>query len=367
MQNNIVIDHGTRMVLAKNDGYNLLAGLNRSPLQRLTDMISARQPKTPLLQLRNDWADLMTELLQVTAPRHAAICSMKPQHVSNAAIAAVNAILRDKAAAVKHAELEQQIFSEYADVFSPPSHVDELPTDVHARIRLKDPDWSMPSRTYSCPRKYRDSWKGLIEEHIAAGRIRPSSSPFASPSFVIPKADPTAKPCWVNDYRVLNANTVPDRYPLPHVDDIIADIGKGKIFSVFDMTNAFFQTRMHPDDVELTAVSTPWGSFDWLVMPMGLRNAPSIHQRRIACALAPFLGKFVHVYLDDIVVFSDSVEEHMEHLHQILQALREHKLSLNPKKTQLFCDEIHFLGHIISADRVRPDEQKVEKVREWPT
>ncbi|KAJ2925766.1 hypothetical protein H1R20_g11329, partial [Candolleomyces eurysporus] len=132
------------------------------------------------------------------------------------------------------------------------------------------------------------------------------------------------------------------------------------------MTNAFFQTRMHPDDVELTAVSTPWGSFDWLVMPMGLRNAPSIHQRRIARALAPFLGKFVHVYLDDIVIFSDSIEEHVQHLHDILSALREHRLSLNPKKTCLFRDEIHFLGHVISAEGVRPDGQKVEKIKHWP-
>ncbi|KAJ2928059.1 hypothetical protein H1R20_g9033, partial [Candolleomyces eurysporus] len=125
-------------------------------------------------------------------------------------------------------------------------------------------------------------------------------------------------------------------------------------------------TRMHPDDVEFTAVSTLWGSFDWLVMPMGLRNAPSIHQRRIARALAPFLGNFVHVYLDDIVVFSDTVEEHVCHLHEILTALREHRLSLNPKKTCLFCNEIHCLGHVISAEGVHPDGQKVDKIKHWP-
>ncbi|RXW17191.1 hypothetical protein EST38_g8660 [Candolleomyces aberdarensis] len=369
VENEIVVDHAARTAVAKTSGYDLLAGLKRSPLDRLSALLAARQQNTPrkrIRQLRDDWANMLTELLQRTSHRRLALKGLSTSRCINAAIAAVNKIVRDKAAAVQRAVLEQQILNDYEDVFSPPLTVNDLPSDVHARIHLKDPNWSMPSLTYSCPRKYRDKWKELIEEHLAAGRIRPSSSPFASPSFVIPKADPAAKPRWVNDYRVLNANTVPDRYPLPRVDDIIADIARGKIFSVFDMTNAFFQTRMHPDDVELTAVSTPWGSFDWLVMPMGLRNAPSIHQQRIAQALAPFLGKFVHVYLDDIVVFSDSVEEHVHHLHAILKALRDHKLSLNPKKTCLFRDEIHFLGHVISAEGVRPDEQKVEKIKHWP-
>ncbi|KAJ2923098.1 hypothetical protein H1R20_g13996, partial [Candolleomyces eurysporus] len=196
---------------------------------------------------------MLTELLQRTSHRRLALKGLSTSRCINAAIAAVNKVVRDKAAAIQRAVLEQQILKDYKDVFSPPSSVGDLPSDVHARIRLKDPNWSMPSQTYSCPRKYRDKWKELIEEHLAAGRIRPSSSPFASPSFVIPKADPAAKPRWVNDYRVLNANTVPDRYPLPRVDDIISDIARGKIFSVFDMTNAFFQTRMHPDDVEFTA------------------------------------------------------------------------------------------------------------------
>ncbi|RXW11428.1 hypothetical protein EST38_g14427, partial [Candolleomyces aberdarensis] len=373
-----MLDNGAGLVLI-DDSWATKLGLCRFPLRNPPTVGAAfttnastvpshykGTPRARIKQLRDDWANMLTELLQRTTHRRLALKGLSTSRCINAAVAAVNKIVRDKAAAIQRAELERQILSEYEDVFSPPSLVDNLPSDVYARIRLKDPNWSMPSCTYSCPRKYRDKWKELIEEHLAVGRIHPSSSPFASPSFVIPKADPTAKPRWVNDYRVLNANTVPDRYPLPRVDDILANIARGKVFSVFDMTNTFFQTRMHPDDVEFTAVSTPWGSFNWLVMPMGLRNAPSIHQRRIARALAPFLGKFVHVYLEDIVVFSDSVEEHVRHLHDILKALREAKLSLNPKTTCLFRDEIHFLGHVISADGVRPDGQKVEKIKHWP-
>ena len=156
-------------------------------------------------------------------------------------------------------------------------------------------------------------------------------------------------PRWVNDYRQLNANTVTDSYPLPRVDDILADAGKAKIWSVLDMTNSFFHTRVHPDSIHLTAVTTPFGLYEWLVMPMGLRNAPPIHQRRVASALRDHIGKICHIYLDDIIIYSNSVEEHLEHVRTILECLREHGLCLNPGKSKFFCEEVDFLGHHISA------------------
>ena len=126
------------------------------------------------------------------------------------------------------------------------------------------------------------------------------------------------------------------------------------------MTNSFFQTRMHPDDIPLTAVNTPWGLYEWLVMPMGIKNAPSIHQRRVMAALRPFIGKICHVYLDDIVIWSDNLDDHVKNVRTILQALEDAKLYCNPKKTKLFCTEIIFLGHQISARGIEPDEGKVD-------
>src|SRR5271168_3982252 len=116
------------------------------------------------------------------------------------------------------------------------------------------------------------------------------------PSFIVPKADPKAIPCWVCDYRQLNDNTVPDNFPLPRVDDILADCAKGKIWATIDMTDSFFQTRMHESDIHKTAVTTPFGSYEWCVMPMGFRNSPAIHQRRVTNALREHLGKICHVY-----------------------------------------------------------------------
>ena len=99
-------------------------------------------------------------------------------------------------------------------------------------------------------------------------------------------------------------------HPLPRISDILADCAKGKIWGKLDMTNSFFQTRVHPDDVKYTAVTTPFGLFEWTVMPQGCRNAPSTHQRRMNNALRPYIGKICHVYLDDIIIWSQTLDEH---------------------------------------------------------
>jgi hypothetical protein len=243
------------------------------------------------------------------------------------------------------ASREAELRTRFTRIFEPPPHVDELPTEPVARIKLKDPNLTIKSRNYPCPRKWKEAWHTLLQQHLDARRIRPSSAPAGSGAFIIPKADPTVLPCWVNDYRQLNSNTVTDSFPLPLISEILADCAQGKVFATLDMTNSFFQTRMHPDDVSLTAVNTPWGLYEWVVMPMGIRNAPAIHQRRVTLALRKFIGCFCHVYMDDIAVWSRSLDEHTENMTMLLQALLDNKLYLNPKKTKLFCSEIRFLGH----------------------
>lgn len=132
------------------------------------------------------------------------------------------------------------------------------------------------------------------------------------------------------------------------------------------MTDAFFQTKVHPDDIEKTTVSTPFGTYEWLVMPMGFQNAPPIHQRCVSTALAHLVGKICHVYMDDIIIWSNNMEEHIGNIIMVMDALRKAKLYLNLKKTQLFCDEVKFLGHKISAQGIWPDDSKIECILEWP-
>ena len=261
---------------------------------------------------------------------------------------------------------ETEIRSQFARIFEPPPHVQELPQQPVARILLKDPNHHIKSRNYPCPRKWKDAWHTLLQQHLDAGRIRPSSAPAGCGAFIIPKADPNVLPRWVNDYRQLNSNTITDSFPIPLVSEILSDLGQGKVFATLDMTNSFFQTRMHPDDVELTAVNTPWGLYEWVVMPMGIKNVPAIHQRRVTSALRPWIGRICHVYMDDIAIWSRTVEEHVQNVTTILKALLDNKLYLNPKKTKLFCSEIRFLGHRVSAKGVEADEGKADRITNWP-
>ncbi|PPQ76896.1 hypothetical protein CVT24_008781 [Panaeolus cyanescens] len=272
----------------------------------------------------------------------------------------------------KLAELErlrmesEKLKKEFKDIFVPIPNANKLPMEEVARITFKDANAMIKNRTYSCNRQYREAFQAIIQDRLNRGFIRVSRSQNASPSFIIPKKDPKALPRWVCDYRELNKLAITDSFPIPRVEDILTDCAKGKIWATIDMTDSFFQTRMHPDDIHKTAVTTPFGLYEWCVMPMGFKNAPAIHQRRVTNALRKYIGKICHVYIDDIVIWSDSVDEHIRNCRLILQALRDAKLYVNEKKTNLFCNEIHFLGHKISRAGIEADNSKVQKILDWP-
>ncbi|SCV73794.1 BQ2448_6224 [Microbotryum intermedium] len=218
--------------------------------------------------------------------------------------------------------------------------------------------------------KVRHPWRCLLDQHLTAGRLCPSSSEYSLPAFIIPKkgmdTDPSIMPRWVNDYRILNAATVPDRTPLPLPDKILSVSARARFWSKIDMTNSFFQTKMAEEDIPKTAVATPWGLFEWVVMPMGLSNAPAMHQRCVNEALSNLIGKSCFVYLDDITKFSNTIEEHQTHVREVLKALRRADLYCLPKKTELFTTLCDFLGHIISWNRITADQSKVDRIVEWP-
>jgi hypothetical protein len=184
---------------------------------------------------------------------------------------------------------------------------------------------------------------------LAYHHIRPSNSEHASLAFLVPKSDTTVLPQWVNNYRILNSNTVLNAHPLPHIDDILMDCAKGKIWSKMDMTNSFFQTHVHLDDVHLTAVTTPFSLYEWLAMPMGLCNSPAIHQQDVTTALHKLLGRICHIYLDNIVIWSNTIAEHTVHVKMVLNALCKAKLYCNLRKCRFYLLELDFLGHHISS------------------
>jgi hypothetical protein len=356
----IVIDPNTRTAKDKRTGYDLL-----NPKIPMRSWAPERlvPPPTPPRARRPPIKALET------ASEPALAGYLLPAPIMAAVRERIETISFQKILTEKETEMRQK----YQDRFPLrlPDTTNEVPDHIYHRIRLKDPNKIIKGRGYSAPKKYHDPWKKLLDEHLQAGRIRPSSSEHTSPAFCVPKyrdgvPDLTVPPRWVNDYRELNTNTVRDNFPLPRVDDILADCAKGKIFGKMDMTNSFFQTRVHPDDIHLTAVRTPWGLYEWTVMPMGGCNAPSTHQRRMTDALRELIGKICHVYLDDIIIWSQTIEEHITNTAKVLEALKKANLFCNGAKSTLFSTEISFLGHRISAAGIQADPRKVDRILDWP-
>ena len=211
--------------------------------------------------------------------------------------------------------------------------------------------------------------KKMLDEMLQKGFIRPSSSSYGAPVMFVPKPDGSLR--MVLDYRELNAQTVKDRYPLPRDHDLFdqLQISQARFLTSMDLLYGYWQVLIHPDDIHKTAIRTPLGAYEYVVMPMGLTNAPATFQRMMESVLRPFLTDFCMVYLDDIIVYSRTEEEHVKHIIMILQVLHEHGLKIKPKKCDFFKVKIKFLGHIIDVSdgdiRLLPDPSKVEAIAEW--
>lgn len=210
--------------------------------------------------------------------------------------------------------------------------------------------------------------KAEVEDHVskllAKGLAQPSNSPYGAPILFVPKPDGSLR--MVIDYRSLNKITVKDKYPIPRIDDLIDQLRGAKVFSALDLTQGYYQLRIAPEDVHKTAFTTPIGLYEYKVLPMGLSNSVSYFQRAMNTIFAPFLGKFICVYLDDILVYSKTPEEHLEHLETVFKVLAEKQLYIRMHKCTFNAPEVKFLGHIVGNDQVKPDPKKVEVVRNWP-
>ena len=205
----------------------------------------------------------------------------------------------------------------------------------------------------------------LINQHVKAGCIRPSSSPYALPLFIISKTDPTVLLYWVNNYWHLNHLTISDNYPLPWINDILADCAKGRIWGKINMRNSFFQTLVHSDHVKYTMTLTPFSLWEWVVMPMGMRNFVAMHQWWVTLALKELIRKICHVYLDDIIIWSSSLDKHKKNVEVVLEALKVANLYCSSNKSMLFSTKINFLRHHISAWGIEADLSKVFHILNW--
>ncbi len=203
-----------------------------------------------------------------------------------------------------------------------------------------------------------------VEKMLRLGVIRPSVSPWASPVVLVRKKDGEIRFCV--DFRALNRRTKKDTYPLPRADAILAAVGEAKIFSCLDLSKGYWQVPMAAASREKTAFSTPRGLFEFVVVPFGLTNAPSAFQRMMDQVLGDLVGRCCHVFLDDVIVYSRTPEEHLEHLAAVLERLAAHDLILNAKKSVFATRVSPFLGHMVSSDGLRVDASKVAAMAAMP-
>ena len=198
-------------------------------------------------------------------------------------------------------------------------------------------------------------WQGIVEE---------SSSPWSSPIVLVTKKDGSTRFCV--DYRRLNAETRKDSYPLPRIDDTLDALGGAQFFSTLDLCSGYHQLPMAAEDKEKTAFSTPDGHYQFTVLPFGVCNGPSAFQCLMAVVLAGLQWHNCLIYIDDIIVFGRSFDEHMSRLEEVFVRLAESHLRLKPSKCYLFCQEVEFLGHVVSRKGIATDPAKIEKLSDWP-
>jgi hypothetical protein len=220
-------------------------------------------------------------------------------------------------------------------------------------------------RPYRTPVHLRETLRQEIDSMLRAGVIVPSNSPWSASVVMVTKQDGSQRICM--DYRRLNSVTIRDTYPIPRIQDLLDSLaGKAHVFSTLDLLSGFYQVEVHPDDRAKTAFSTEFGHWEFVRMPFGLCNAPATFQRLMDVVLNEVRG-FARCYIDDLIIFSHSVDQHMEHLSKVFDLLLKAGLIVKPSKCKFLRTTVRFLGHQVSAGVVAPDPDKTEAIKSWPT
>ncbi|MFS7888928.1 putative nucleotidyltransferase, Ribonuclease H [Helianthus anomalus] len=254
------------------------------------------------------------------------------------------------------------IFKRFTSVFQLPS---ALPPP-----RLQDHCIPLTTSNPVCVRPYRyphiqkTEIERQVKELLMAGMIRPSHSAYSSPVILVRKKDNSWRMCV--DYRALNAVTIPDKFPIPVVEELLDELHGARYFSKLDLKSGYNQIRMHPNSIEKTAFRTHEGHYEYLVMPFGLMNAPATFQAIMNDIFRPLLRRKVVIFFDDILVYSPSWESHLDDLQLVFKILLQHHFMVNSSKCSIGQTSVDYLGHIIDGKGVSMDPKKIEAVLNWP-
>lgn len=255
----------------------------------------------------------------------------------------------------------KQVFYNESDPFT-------FTTVMKHSIRMKD-EIPIYTKSYRFPNCHKEEIQKQVKDMLKKNIIRESCSPWSSPVWIVPKKDDAlGNKKWrmVIDYRKINDKTIDDKYPIPNITDILDKLGRSNYFTTLDLASGFHQIEIDKKDVEKTAFTVEHGHYEFLRMPFGLKNAPSTFARIMDYILKDFIGFNCLVYLDDVICFSSSLQEHMITLNKILKRLSECNLKINLDKSEFLCKEVGFLGHIVTKDGVKPNPNKLNVVKNWP-
>ena len=272
----------------------------------------------------------------------------------------------------KLSDLRAQLKAEAEDLCKDPSKTDLPPMRaVNHTIPLIDETKVNTYRPSKCPEAFRQQWQEKKDAYLSTGRWCVATGHNAIPLLMIPKAisQPGEKPRLrtVFDLREQNKNTRKLSSPLPDIEEILREVSRHKYRSLMDGTDAYEQIRIIPKHVPRTLFTTPDGTMESLVMQQGDCNAGATYQTLMNHLFASYLGVFMFVYLDDIIIFSDTIEDHIKHVRIVFDVLRKERLFLKANKMQFFAEELKILGHIIDDGGIRMDPHKVDKITNWKT
>lgn len=264
--------------------------------------------------------------------------------------------IAQKEGALRVAKEYQHIFSKFPLDFGRVEGIEHtIPTGNNPPIREKYRP--IPPSMYQPVKK-------MIQEMKDLNVIQDSHSPWAAPLVLVKKKDGTIRLCV--DYRKLNSITHKDAYPLPRIEESLTAMKSAAYFSTLDLTSGYWQIPMAPEDREKTAFTTPMGLFEFNSMAFGLCNAPGTFQRFMECCLGHKNFETVLLYLDDVIIYSKTYEEHLQHLAEVFEILAKHGLKVKPSKCHLLKSKVQYLGHVVSAEGVAPDPDKLAAVKDWP-
>jgi len=252
---------------------------------------------------------------------------------------------------------------EFQDLFQAPSGLPPRRPQDH-RIPLVEGARSVSARPYRYTPQQKDEIQRQIKEMLSQGFIRLSTSPFASPVLLVRKKDGSRRFCI--DYRMLNAITVKNKYPMPIVDELLDELAGACWFTKLDRLSGYHQIRMAEGEEFKTAFRTHQGLYEFLVMPFGVTGGPSTFQGVVNFTFDDLLRKGVLLFMDDILVHTKTLEEHIKLLKEVFRKLQEHQFVIKRSKCVFAHQKLEYLGHIIGADGVATEPSKVATVAAWP-